>query len=549
MARRCSAKAWSSDDAAWCRAPPRPGRVGRADLVPAHGVSTRIQRRFRDRVTIALESHVARLQASVVDHRAPGAPGLPRPAVGAPRPGLRARPHVHVGVLHLRAGSCGSRSPSAAGLHPPGAGAARPLRAADGVTSAWRPAVERASRRRGAGTTAWPATCSGRRRPPRPARRCASPASASGSPERRAGVGALVRDRSRARWVARGLAHAGLGDVRRSGTSARSCSSRGARTPPRATCCWCSRPAPGCRRYIGATVGEIGFLRGIWLDGVAAPGVARGLRRSARRAGRLPAPERLTTGIRLRTRLVRLPGHRPARARGRHRSICRRARWWRSWARTAPARSRWSSCWPAVQAHVRADPRRRRRLARMPVEQWRARLAGAFQDFFRFEFARAADRGRRRPAAPRRRRRSRRGRPGRRRRRGRALAAGLERSSARPGRAASTSSFGQWQKLALARGFMRDGRCCWCWTSPPPRSTPRPSTRCSSATPRRRATRRRTTGPHHGAGLAPLLDGAHGRPDRRARRRAVVEVGGHEELMAHGGQYAELYGIQAAAYR
>jgi ATP-binding cassette subfamily B protein len=40
------------------------------------------------------------------------------------------------------------------------------------------------------------------------------------------------------------------------------------------------------------------------------------------------------------------------------------------------------------------------------------------------------------------------------------------------------------------------------------------------------------------ADLIVVLDGAR-----------LVEVGTHEALMAKGGHYAELYGIQAAAYR
>ena len=40
------------------------------------------------------------------------------------------------------------------------------------------------------------------------------------------------------------------------------------------------------------------------------------------------------------------------------------------------------------------------------------------------------------------------------------------------------------------------------------------------------------------ADLIVVLDGAH-----------VVEVGTHDALIAKRGQYADLYGIQAAAYR
>jgi ATP-binding cassette subfamily B protein len=40
------------------------------------------------------------------------------------------------------------------------------------------------------------------------------------------------------------------------------------------------------------------------------------------------------------------------------------------------------------------------------------------------------------------------------------------------------------------------------------------------------------------ADIIVVLDGAR-----------LVEMGAHDELMEKGGQYAELYGIQAAAYR
>ena len=96
-------------------------------------------------------------------------------------------------------------------------------------------------------------------------------------------------------------------------------------------------------------------------------------------------------------------------------------------------------------------------LARMPAAEWRSRLAGAFQDFFRFEFRARQTVGLgdlpRMEIEP-------------------AVLAAVERAGADDVVARLTSgldtqlgptwpdgvdlSFGQWQKLALARGFMRD---------------------------------------------------------------------------------------------
>jgi ATP-binding cassette subfamily B protein len=113
-------------------------------------------------------------------------------------------------------------------------------------------------------------------------------------------------------------------------------------------------------------------------------------------------------------------------------------------------------------------------------------------------------------------------------------------------------SFGQWQKLALARGFMRDEPLLLVLDEP----TAALDAETEHALFERYASVVRDDG---GGGeakgritllvshrfstvrmadLIVVLDGAH-----------VVETGSHEALMAKGGQYAELYEIQAAAYR
>jgi ATP-binding cassette subfamily B protein len=195
-------------------------------------------------------------------------------------------------------------------------------------------------------------------------------------------------------------------------------------------------------------------------------------------------------------------------------------------------------------------------LARMPVEAWRSRLAGAFQDFYRFELRarqtvglgdlpRLDDLPAVEQAV------------------GRAgaddvvarLTAGLETQLGPTWPEGVEVSFGQWQKLALARGFMREAPLLLVLDEP----TAALDAETEHALFERYAAAARGArqdGPASNgdgritilvshrfstvrmADLIVVLDGAR-----------VIEVGSHEELVANRGKYAELYGIQAAAYR
>ena len=190
-------------------------------------------------------------------------------------------------------------------------------------------------------------------------------------------------------------------------------------------------------------------------------------------------------------------------------------------------------------------------LARVPASEWRRRLAGAFQDFFRFEFRAQQTVGLgdvpRLEDAP-------------------AVSAAVDRAGAgdvvtrlTAGLATQLGptwpggvelSFGQWQKLALARGFMRDEPLLLILDEP----TAALDAETEHALFERYAAAARSSAEKQNgritvlvshrfstvrmADLIIVLDGAR-----------VVEVGTHEELMARKGHYLELYSIQAAAYR
>jgi ATP-binding cassette subfamily B protein len=109
-------------------------------------------------------------------------------------------------------------------------------------------------------------------------------------------------------------------------------------------------------------------------------------------------------------------------------------------------------------------------------------------------------------------------------------------------------SFGQWQKLALGRAFMRERPLLLILDEPTAALDAETEhalfERFAAAAHQRNPDGRITILVSHRfstvrmADVIVVLNGAR-----------VAEVGSHEELMTNAGPYAELYNIQAAAYR
>src|SRR4051812_27576218 len=230
-------------------------------------VSTRLQRRFRDRVTIALESHVAHLQASVATIAHQERPEyLDRLSVL--RNQIFVLDHMYMSVFSTAGWilRLGVTVVLLASIHP--ALVLLALFALPTVlSSSWRPAVERAAQERGA-----------------PGQRLAShlfqtaTTAPPGKEVRVTGIGPRLAEQRRAAWegwygpVARArvgsavwhaLAWAIFGGAF---VGAIVFVTSGLDAPP-ADVLLVLAAGSRLSSYIGATVGEIGFLRGVWMDG------------------------------------------------------------------------------------------------------------------------------------------------------------------------------------------------------------------------------------------------------------------------------------------
>jgi ATP-binding cassette, subfamily B, bacterial len=519
-------------------------------------ISDRIQRHFRDRLTIALESHVATLLASVatIEHHE-------RPEYLDRLSMLRNQVFVLDHMYYSLFATCGwilrlgVTLALLVSIHP-ALGLLALFAVPTVLTSTWRPGVERAAEERGASAN-------------RLARHLFDVATTAppGKEVRVTRIGARLVAQRRAAWerwygsiaaarrdsaVWHALGWATFGCAYVGGVVL--VSSMPGTTPGSLLLVL----AAGARLswYIGATVGEIGFLRGFWLDGSRRLAWLEDYAASLVQGSDAPVPERLQDGIRFEHvsfaypgterlvlddvdvhlkpgSVVAIVGENGAGKTTLVKLLCR--------------------LYQPTQGRILVEGAE---LARMPPDAWRQRLAGAFQDFYRFEFkvrhtvgvgdVAHLDDGPAVVAAVE--------------RAGAAdvveqLPAGLETQLGLTWPEGVEVSFGQWQKLALARGFMRERPLVLVLDEPT--AALDAETEHGLFERYAAAARGGSSGPREGApdGRITILVSHRFSTVRMADFILVldgarlVESGTHEALMARGGQYSELYGIQAAAYR
>jgi ATP-binding cassette subfamily B protein len=513
-------------------------------------VSTRVQRRFRDKVTIALESHVARLQAEVATiahHERPEY--LDRLSVL--RDQVFVLDHMYMSVfstcawllrLVVTIGLLASVHPALVLL--------AVLAVPTVVTSSWRPGIERKAQESGAqagrlarhlfdlATTAAPGkevrvTGIGERL----------------AGERRSAWELWYRPIGRARWRSAGW-HAIAWAIFGAGYVAAIVFVSAGLGAPAADVLLVLAAGARLSSYVAATVGEIGFLRGIWMDGARRLAWLEDYAASVVAPADLSAPAILHDGIRFdhvsfaypgTSRLVledvsvRLPAGAVVALVG------------ENGAGKTTFVKLLAKLYEPSSGSIQVDSVP---LARIPAAEWRSRLAGAFQDFFRFELrarrtvgvgdlprldvepavVSAVDRAGASEMISQ-------------------LKSGLDTQLGRAWPEGVEVSFGQWQKLALARGFMRDEPLLLILDEPTAALDAETEHAlferyAQAANAGAAATGRITLLVSHRfstvrmADLIVVLDGAR-----------VVEVGTHQDLVEKKGQYAELYGIQAKAYR
>ena len=307
--------------------------------------------------------------------------------------------------------------------------------------------------------------------------------------------------------------------------------------------------------YISATVGELGFLRGIWMDGSKRLAWLEDYAEGQLREDTIPVPDRIEHEIEFKNVSFKYPGAdryalKNVNVKLRAGSVI--AIVGENGAGKTTLVKLLARMYQPTEGQIFVDGKD---LSRFEPQAWRTRLAGAFQDFFRFElYAKTTVGIGDEPQMS----------------NGNAVANAVNRAGADdvvdqlkngldtqlgPGWPEGVEvSFGQWQKLSLARGFMREKPLLLLLDEP----TAALDAETEYALFERYAAgiRRSDEGDNQSVdGSITLLVSHRFSTVRMADQiivldgASLIEAGSHEELLARDGQYASLYETQAAAYR